>query len=86
MKEMDETTIKRSDLCRLPRIVKEEAGELIHVVEQTLSVGRRSRRTRRLFGQEYLRKDDDVTNFYKDVGVGYFDLNVAGGVMRIFAE
>jgi len=39
-----------------------------------------------IFEQDYLRQDDEEITLYKCVGVGYFDLAVTGGVMKMFAK
>ena len=89
MKEMDETTIKRANQIYADDLesVKEEAGELIHAVDAgIISWDDIKGELVDIFEQDYLRQDDAEITLYKCVGAGYFDLAVAGGVMKMFAE
>lgn len=89
MKEMDETTMKRANQVYADDLesVKEEAGELIHAVDAgIISWDDIKGELVDIFEQDYLRLDDEEITLYKCVGAGYFDLAVAGGVMKMFAE
>ncbi|WP_271401828.1 ornithine cyclodeaminase family protein [Salinicoccus roseus] len=89
MKEMDETTIKRANQIYADDLesVKEEAGELIHAVDGgIISWDDIKGELVDIFEQDYLRQNDEEITLYKCVGAGYFDLAVAGGVMKMFAE
>lgn len=88
MKEMDETTIKRANQIYADDLesVKEEAGELIHAVDAgIISWDDIKGELVDVFEQDYLRQDEEEITLYKCVGAGYFDLAVAGGVMKMFA-
>ncbi|WP_434122180.1 ornithine cyclodeaminase family protein [Salinicoccus roseus] len=89
MKEMDETTIKRANQIYADDLesVKEEAGELIHAVDVgIINWDDIKGELVDIFEQDYLRQNDEEITLYKCVGAGYFDLAVAGGVMKMFAE
>jgi ornithine cyclodeaminase len=86
---MDETTIKRANQIYADDLesVKEEAGELIHAVDVgIISWEDIKGELVDIFEQDYLRQNDEEITLYKCVGAGYFDLAVAGGVMKMFAE
>jgi Predicted ornithine cyclodeaminase, mu-crystallin homolog len=88
MKEMDRTAIKRADHIYVDDMdgVKDEAGELIDAVEAGIISWDDIKGTlAEIYDQGYLRQNDTDITIYKCVGAGYFDLAVAGGVMKMFA-
>lgn len=88
MKEMDRTAIKRADHIYVDDMdgVKDEAGELIDAVEAgVISWDDIKGTLAEIYDQGYLRQNDTDITIYKCVGAGYFDLAVAGGVMKMFA-
>ncbi|WP_234960448.1 ornithine cyclodeaminase family protein [Salinicoccus halodurans] len=87
MKEMDETTIKRVNQIYADDLesVREEAGELIHAVDAgIISWDDIKGELVDIFEQDY--QNDEEIILYKCVDAGYFDLAVAGGVMKMFGE
>lgn len=88
MREMDRTAIKRADHIYVDDMdgVKDEAGELIDAVEAGIISWDDIKGTlAEIYDQGYLRQNDTDITIYKCVGAGYFDLAVAGGVMKMFA-
>ena len=88
MKEMDRTAIERADHIYVDDMdgVKDEAGELIDAVEAGIISWDDIRGTLAdIYDKGYLRENDTDITIYKCVGAGYFDLAVAGGVMKMFA-
>ena len=88
MKEMDQTAIKRANHIYVDDMdgVKDEAGELIDAVEAGIISWDDIRGTLAdIYDQGHLRENDTDITIYKCVGAGYFDLAVAGGVMKMFA-
>jgi len=88
MREMDRTAIKRADHIYVDDMdgIKDEAGELIDAVEAGIISWDDIKGTlAEIYDQGYLRQNDTDITIYKCVGAGYFDLAVAGGVMKMFA-
>lgn len=88
MKEMDQAAIKRADHIYVDDMdgVKDEAGELIDAVEAGIISWDDIKGTLAdIYDKGYLRENDTDITIYKCVGAGYFDLAVAGGVMKMFA-
>lgn len=88
MREMDRTAINRADHIYVDDMdgVKDEAGELIDAVEAGIISWDDLKGTlAEIYDQGYLRQNDTDITIYKCVGAGYFDLAVAGGVMKMFA-
>ncbi|CEA02936.1 L-lysine cyclodeaminase [Jeotgalicoccus saudimassiliensis] len=88
MKEMDRAAIKRADHIYVDDMdgIKDEAGELIDAVEAGIISWDDIRGTLAdIYDQGYLRQNNTDITIYKCVGAGYFDLAVAGGVMKMFA-
>ncbi|WP_017548260.1 ornithine cyclodeaminase family protein [Salinicoccus carnicancri] len=89
MREMDNETIARADQLYVDDLeaIQEEAGELMHAVDNGIIAWEDVRGSLvEFFDGDYLRRDDTEVTLYKCVGAGYFDLAVAGGVMRMFSE
>lgn len=89
MREMDNKTIARADQIYVDDLeaIQEEAGELMHAVESGIIAWEDVRGSLvDFFDGDHLRRDDTEITLYKCVGAGYFDLAVAGGVMRMFSE
>lgn len=89
MREMDNETIARADQIHVDDLeaIQEEAGELMHAVESGIIAWEDVRGSLvDFFDGDHLRGDDAEITLYKCVGAGYFDLAVAGGVMRMFSE
>ncbi|KKK33845.1 hypothetical protein WN59_09530 [Salinicoccus sediminis] len=89
MREMDNETIARADQIYVDDLeaIQEEAGELMHAVESGIIAWEDVRGSLvDFFDGDHLRGDDAEITLYKCVGAGYFDLAVAGGVMRMFSE
>ena len=89
MREMDNETIARADQLYVDDLeaIQEEAGELMHAVESGIIAWEDVRGSLvDFFDGDHLRRDDTEITLYKCVGAGYFDLAVAGGVMRMFSE
>ncbi|HIW11993.1 MAG TPA: hypothetical protein H9891_02320 [Candidatus Salinicoccus stercoripullorum] len=89
MREMDDETIAKADQIYVDDLeaIREEAGELMHAVENGIIAWEDIRGSLvDFFDGGYLRGDDSEITLYKCVGAGYFDLAVAGGVMRMFSD
>lgn len=89
MREMDNETIAKADQIYVDDLeaIREEAGELMHAVENGIIAWEDIRGSLvDFFDGGYLRGDDSEITLYKCVGAGYFDLAVAGGVMRMFSD
>lgn len=89
MREMDNETVARADQIYVDDLeaIQEEAGELMHAVESGIIAWEDVRGSLvDFFDGDHLRGDDAEITLYKCVGAGYFDLAVAGGVMRMFSE
>lgn len=89
MREMDNDTIAKANQIYVDDLeaIQEEAGELMHAVERGILAWEDIRGSLvDIFDGGFLRGGDDEVTLYKCVGAGYFDLAVAGGVMRMFAD
>src|SRR5699024_12596287 len=89
MREMDNETIAKAYQIYVDDLeaIREEAGELMHAVENGIIAWEDIRGSLvDFFDGGYLRGDDSEITLYKCVGAGYFDLAVAGGVMRMFSD
>lgn len=89
MREMDNETIAKAHQIYVDDLeaIQEEAGELMHAVESGIIAWEDIQGSLvDIFDGGFLRGDDAEITLYKCVGAGYFDLAVAGGVMRMFAE
>lgn len=89
MREMDNDTIAKANQIYVDDLeaIQEEAGELMHAVESGILAWEDIRGSLvDIFDGGFLRGGDDEVTLYKCVGAGYFDLAVAGGVMRMFAD
>lgn len=89
MREMDNDTIAKANQIYVDDLeaIQEEAGELMHAVESGIIAWENIRGSLvDIFDGGFLRGGDDEVTLYKCVGAGYFDLAVAGGVMRMFAD
>ncbi|WP_411843851.1 ornithine cyclodeaminase family protein [Salinicoccus sp. HZC-1] len=89
MREMDNETIAKANKIYVDDLeaIEEEAGELMHAVESGIITWEDIQGSLvDIFDGDYLRTDDAEITLYKCVGAGYFDLAVAGGVMRMFSE
>ncbi len=88
MREMDNDTIASAHQIYVDDLeaIQEEAGELMHAVESGIMAWEDVGGSLvDIFDGGYLRSSDEEITLYKCVGAGYFDLAVAGGVMRMFA-
>lgn len=89
MKEMDYDAIQKADQIYVDDMdgIKDEAGELIDAVEAGIISWDDIKGTLAdIYDGGFLRENDDEITLYKCVGAGYFDLAVAGGVMKMFTE
>ena len=89
MREMDHKIVERADQIYVDDMhgAKEEAGELIDAVDKDIISWDDIKGTLvDIFDGDYLRQNDEEITLYKCVGAGYFDLAVANGVMKMFAE
>lgn len=89
MREMDNDTIAKANQIYVDDLeaIQEEAGELMHAVESGIITWEDIKGSLvDIFDGDFLREGDEEITLYKCVGAGYFDLAVAGGVMRMFAE